>query len=499
MPEYIQTLLVITVLTGFTYSLMNKALVGNFDIKQLKKWQFSWFLMLYGAVLLKNIWFIAAAVIVIANVKIPAKSVHRVYFYLVLICTIPLIYAQIPGFAGIQNLIPLTYTNLMIMSLLVPVMITLESPQKIFSISTDKFIISFVTLLSLLQFRDNTITNAGRESFLFFIDIFVPYYVITRLINTYERLKMALTALFIGIIPFALIGVFELLTSWFMYTSIAPHIGYISSFNQYRDIRGGGLRAMAVFFGPIVLGYVMIYAGAILLYLQHFIKNRKLVLLAFGAVFLCVLATKSRGPWIGFALMLMMFIWTGRNGFGKLVKYGILGLGLLILASLTPAGSKYVELLPFIGDERTDTFDYRAQLLENSMILFKKNPLFGDINFRNTSEMESLRQGEGIIDVVNTYIGILLPYGLIALSLFAGLFVFLILRCRKIIKRPNIDLETKLQGRILISCIAGVMFTIFTVSSVSYIPTFYWVLIALSSAYININKTTKIGSKHEIS
>ncbi|WP_296591063.1 O-antigen ligase family protein [Methylophaga sp.] len=499
MPEYIQTLLVITVLTGFTYSLMNKALVGNFDIKQLKKWQFSWFLMLYGAVLLKNIWFIAAAVIVIANVKIPAKSVHRVYFYLVLICTIPLIYAQIPGFAGIQNLIPLTYTNLMIMSLLVPVMITLESPQKIFSISTDKFIISFVTLLSLLQFRDNTITNAGRESFLFFIDIFVPYYVITRLINTHERLKMALTALFIGIIPFALIGVFELLTSWFMYTSIAPHIGYISSFNQYRDIRGGGLRAMAVFFGPIVLGYVMIYAGAILLYLQHFIKNRKLVLLAFGAVFLCVLATKSRGPWIGFALMLMMFIWTGRNGFGKLVKYGILGLGLLILASLTPAGSKYVELLPFIGDERTDTFDYRAQLLENSMILFKKNPLFGDINFRNTSEMESLRQGEGIIDVVNTYIGILLPYGLIALSLFAGLFVFLILRCRKIIKRPNIDLETKLQGRILISCIAGVMFTIFTVSSVSYIPTFYWVLIALSSAYININKTTKIGSKHEIS
>lgn len=499
MPEYIQTLLVITFLTGFTYSLMNKALVGNFDIKQLKKWQFSWFLMLYGAVLLKNIWFIAAAVIVIANVKIPAKSVHRVYFYLVLICTIPLIYAQIPGFAGIQNLIPLTYTNLMIMSLLVPVMITLESPQKIFSISTDKFIISFVTLLSLLQFRDNTITNAGRESFLFFIDIFVPYYVITRLINTHERLKMALTALFIGIIPFALIGVFELLTSWFMYTSIAPHIGYISSFNQYRDIRGGGLRAMAVFFGPIVLGYVMIYTGAILLYLQHFIKNRKLVLLAFGAVFLCVLATKSRGPWIGFALMLMMFIWTGRNGFGKLVKYGILGLGLLILASLTPAGSKYVELLPFIGDERTDTFDYRAQLLENSMILFKKNPLFGDINFRNTSEMESLRQGEGIIDVVNTYIGILLPYGLIALSLFAGLFVFLILRCRKIIKRPNIDLETKLQGRILISCIAGVMFTIFTVSSVSYIPTFYWVLIALSSAYININKTTKIGSKHEIS
>ncbi|WP_339776246.1 O-antigen ligase family protein [uncultured Methylophaga sp.] len=498
MPEYIQTLLVITVLTGLTFSLMNKALVGNFDIQQLKKWQFSWFLMLYGAVLLKNIWFIAAAVFIIANLKLPAKSIQRVYVYLVLICTIPLIYEQIPGFAGIQNIIPLSYTNLMIMSLLLPVMITLKSPQKLFSIPTDKYIVLFITLLSLLQFRDNTITNAGRESFLFFIDIFVPYYAITRLVNTQERLKMALTALFIGIIPFALIGVFELLTSWFMYTSIAPHIGYISSFNQYRDIRGGGLRAMAVFFGPIVLGYVMIYAGAILLYLQHFIKNRKLVLLAFGTVFLCLLATKSRGPWIGFALMLMMFIWTGRNGFGKLVKYGILGLGVLILASLTPAGSKYVELLPFIGDERADTFDYRARLLENSMILFKKNPLFGDINFRNTSEMESLRQGEGIIDVVNTYIGILLPYGLISLILFVGAFVFLVIRCRNIVKRPDIDIESKLTGRILISCIVGVMFTIFTVSSISYIPTFYWVLIALSSAYINIHKPKSVRINNEL-
>jgi len=498
MPEYIQTLLVITALTGITFSLINKALVGNFDIKQLRTWQFSWFLMLYGAILLKNIWFIAAAIFIIANVKIPAKSINRVYFYLVLICTIPLIYEQIPGFAGIQNLIPLSYTNLMIMSLLIPALINLKSHQKLFSISTDKFIVSFVVLLSLLQFRDNTITNAGRESFLILIDVFVPYYVITRLINTHERLKMALTGLFIGIIPFALIGVFELLTSWFMYTSIGSEVGFKSAFNQYRDIRGGGLRAMAVFFGPIVLGYVMIYAGAILLYLQYFIKNRKLVLLAFGAVFLCVLATKSRGPWIGFALMLMMFIWTGRNGFGKLVQYGILGLGFLIIASLTPAGSKYVELLPFVGDARSDTFDYRAQLIENSMILFKKNPLFGDINFRDTPEMESLRQGEGIIDVVNTYIGILLPYGIIALSLFVGVFVFLIFRCRKIIKRPDIDIESKLLGRVLIGCIVGVMFTIFTVSSVSYIPTFYWVLIALTSAYININKPRKPGFQNEL-
>lgn len=493
MPEYIQTLIVITVLTVITYNLMNKALTENFNISQLKKWQFSWFLMLYGAILLKNIWFIAAAVFIIANAKIPAKSVQRVYFYLVLICAIPLFYEQIPGFAGIQNLIPLSYTNLMIMSLLLPALLNLNSPQKLFSIPTDKYIVSFIIILSLLQFRDNSLTNAGRESFLLFIDIFVPYYVITRLINTYERLKMALTAFFIGIIPFAALGIFEVMTNWLLYIPMMRMLDD-STANLYRDIRGGGVRA-SLLMGPIVLGYTMIYAGSLLLYLQYFIKKRKLVFIAFSIIFLCLLASKSRGPWIGFALMIMMFLWTGRDGFGKLVKYGILGVFLLIAASLTPAGSKYVGLLPFIGDERTDTFDYRVQLIENSKILFKKNPLFGDINFRSTPEMESIRQGQGIIDVVNTYIGILLPYGLIALLLFIGVFVFLIFRCRKIIKRPDIDIESKLMGRSFIACIVGVMFTIFTVSSISFIPTFYWVLIALTSAYININKITSFGLK----
>lgn len=492
MPEYIQPLIIITVLTGVVYWMMNKSLASHFDISKLNQWQMSWFLMLYGAVFLKSIWFIAAAVFIIANLKIPAKSVQRVYFYLVLICTIPLISLRIPGFAGIQSIFPLTYTNLMIISLLLPAIINLKSPQKLFSIPVDKYIVGFLILLSLLEFRDNTITNALRESFLSFIHIFVPYFVITRVINSQEKLKLALTALFIGIIPFALIGVFELITNWFLYTSISRQLDYQNFTNQYQDIRAGGLRAMGVFFSPIVLGYVMIYAGAILLYLQHFIKNRKLVLLAFGAIILCLLATKSRGPWIGFIFMMGVFIWTGRQGFGRLVRYGIISLMFLALGSMTSTGSKYVELLPFIGEERADTFDYRAQLLEKSMILIKKNLLFGDVNYINTPEMESMRQGQGIIDIVNSYIGIILPYGLIALLLFIGVFISVMFDCRKIFKRKTCDEDVKLMGRVLFASIAGVMLTIFTVSSISYIPTLYWVLISLSASYVNIHSKIKI-------
>lgn len=42
--------------------------------------------------------------------------------------------------------------------------------------------------------------------------------------------------------------------------------------------------------------------------------------------------------------------------------------------------------------------------MDNSWIVIQRNPLFGSFDFRNTPEMQSMIQGEGIIDIVNTYI-----------------------------------------------------------------------------------------------
>lgn len=486
MPEYLRALVVIIFLSSITYYLVNLGLVANFNRNQLKQWQKAWFIVLVGALVLKNIWLIAFAVFAVTNLTINSKSINRVYLYLVLLCTLPLFTAEIPGFAGIRYLFELTYNRLMIISLLIPLIFSQKNKQKLFSIKTDRYFIFFIVLLCAFQFRDNTLTNALRESLMIFITIFVPYYAITRIIVTHEQLRLALTALFIGIIPFAALGIFEILTNWLIYVPIIRILDDLT-WNLYRDIRAGGIRA-SLLMGPITLGYTMIFAGALLLYLQHFIKNRKLVYIAFSVIFLCLLASKSRGPWIGFTIMLIMFLWTGRAGFSKLVKFGILGLGLLTIASLTPAGSKYMELLPFIGEERADTIDYRSDLIEQATILFKKNPLFGDVNFRETPEMESMRQGQGLIDVVNTYIGILLQYGLIALILFLAIFLSTVNNCRKIIKKPDISPDARLMGRVLIACIAGVMITIMTVSSVSYIPMFYWVLVALATAFVNIHR-----------
>lgn len=43
-----------------------------------------------------------------------------------------------------------------------------------------------------------------------------------------------------------------------------------------------------------------------------------------------------------------------------------------------------LNLLPFIGTIENENITYRERLIDNSMIVIQRNPLFGSFDFRNT-------------------------------------------------------------------------------------------------------------------
>jgi O-antigen ligase len=71
-----------------------------------------------------------------------------------------------------------------------------------------------------------------------------------------------------------------------------------------------------------------------------------------------------------------------------------------------------------LGDdpEQGSTIDYRRELLETSLALIRQSPWLGVPNYG--AYMEHLRQGEGIIDIVNTYLRVTLDAGLVGLTMF---------------------------------------------------------------------------------
>src|SRR5258707_3117917 len=89
----------------------------------------------------------------------------------------------------------------------------------------------------------------------------------------------------------------------------------------------------------------------------------------------------------------------------------------------TPAGVVLVDYLPFVGTVEAQNVAYRERLFEISLDVVLDHPFFGDWDFLQLPVMQQLRQGQGIIDIVNTYLGVALASGLLGLALFCGFFL----------------------------------------------------------------------------
>jgi O-antigen ligase len=163
---------------------------------------------------------------------------------------------------------------------------------------------------------------------------------------------------------------------------------------------------------------------------------------------------------------------------------GLAGILALPLLAILPGGQKVLDLLPFIGSVEVENITYRQRLFDNAMIVIERNPWLGSFDYRSTPEMQSLTQGQGIIDIVNTYIGVALELGLIGLTIFVLFFATVIVGIRKAMRSfPNKDDEARRLGRALFATLAGILVTIVTVSSISVIPVVYWSVAGLGVAY----------------
>ena len=243
-----------------------------------------------------------------------------------------------------------------------------------------------------------------------------------------------------------------------------------------------------------MFGYMMVIGLGLLLFVQKYSNKTNLIKFIFIIFILALYLTKARGPWLGAIVMVILYIWSGQNRFGNFSKFTFGSVVAVIALSMTSFGEKLISMLPFVGSSDTheaSTVEYRIQLLEQAQTLFQKNPLFGLANYRESSEMEAMRQGQGIIDVVNSYIDIGLSYGIVGLGLFLFIFLGLFFTVLKKVRSLPSEQEDLINiGRSLYAILGAVLFIIFTVSSINYIPIFYWLIAGLCSAYIRLCNTT---------
>ncbi len=443
-----------------------------------------WFALTLIAFLSNNFWvYSVLAALLIYGVTNKDTNPIATYFFIML--AVPAIDKAIPGFGGINYFFNLSYLRLLSIMLLLPAALRLFADSKSLPVGkclTDKLLIAYVSFNLILVFIDGTVTNFMRSSAVQFIDVLLVYYVASRSLRTLEQFRDAFMSFAVAAIVMAPVGVFETVRHWMLYGPLPDTLGVNWGFRGVE--RENSLRATASCGQPIAFGYVLAIAIGFWLFLQPLAKNTftrygSLLALAAGLV-----ASLSRGPWVGAGVIGLFFLLFGPKPVTNLTKVGIAGAFVLAIAIASPGGEKIINMLPFVGTGEAGTVTYRQRLLEVFVPIILNNPFSGASNYLNSAAAESLRQGEGIIDLVNTFLAVGLKSGLVGLGLFVGVFLAAMLDIwRRMRLNGDRTTEDYRLGLTLLSVIIGVLVIIFTVSSITVIPYIYWLLCGLGVAY----------------
>jgi O-antigen ligase len=485
MPEHLRALVVILVIATAVFVLVRQPSVAILGHALYARRRNAWLFLTLAAFLANSFW-IYAAIAVIGLAFLSTRESNSLAIYYVTLFVVPAATIQIPGFGLINYAFSLSHERLLALVLFFPAYLHLLQRVDLTSfgrLAADKALAAYLILAAALSVRQGSFTGFLRECFYLFIDIFLPYFVASRILKDIHGFRDTLLSFLLASLIVAVVAVFEFLKGWLLYRPLVESLQLRWSFLNYME-RAGSLRATASTGHPIALGYVMVVALGFLTYLSTLFRRRWQRAAAGLTLLGGLIASISRGPWVGAVSLLVTRLSMGQNA-ARNVTFALAAAAMAIpLLSAIPGGQRIVDLLPFIGETQKGSIDYREQLIENSLEVILQNPLFGAADYLETPQMEKMRQGEGIIDIVNAYLGVALNYGLVGLAFFAGFFAIVTGSVYRAFRREaNPDSETAQLGKALFATLIGVLVTIGTTSSITIIPFIYWSLAGLGVAY----------------
>lgn len=317
-------------------------------------------------------------------------------------------------------------------------------------------VLLLVLLQAALMVPYETATTTLRRVFLGCIDSLLLVVAFGRLARE-EQLTDTLCGFWLACAVMAPLAVFESVKGWLLYTNIAQVWGDPNAFAWL--FRGNFLRAQVAAGHSINLGYHLALGLTLYLALRRRGTTRALDLCVFTVFTAGVYMTHSRAAWLTLALMVAAYVALRPGGLRGLLLVGAGTAAAVVVMSFTPLRENLLDQLPFIGRSSQDTVAYRQELLETSLQLIRLNPWLGDPFV--TLKMEHLRQGQGIIDIVNGYLSITLFAGLVGLALL--LAALLLPTARAFLAHAagaRHDPDLGAPGAALLACMAATLFYI---------------------------------------
>jgi hypothetical protein len=491
MKEHIVALCYILLIAGVCFALMYKPMTARLvPVSDFKRRVGLWFVVTLITFLAHDYWLaLLGAALVIATVA--RRETNPVALYCMLLFAVPQFTMQVPAFGLVNYLFDVDHPRMLALVLLVPAALRLIQQPRAHNprlLVADTLFILYFLYGVLAHAAVDTVTLLMRHVLNMALDHWLLYYVVTRWVTDRERFYDVLSCFAMAVTVAALIGAFETSRSWLVYQSLTGPLGVpsgeITAYLMRVSEDGAYLRASVAMGHAIAFGYVVMIALCFQLALVGQYSPRWMSVGIITLLIAGIAASLSRGPWLGCAVAVLLGLSFGPGARRRAVWMAAL-LPLLVAALLIlPQGDRIIDMLPFVGTVESGNVTYRQQLIDRALIVFWQNPIFGSLYFISNPVLEEMRQGQGIIDIVNSYVGVALAYGGVGLLLFIAPSLWVV--GHALVTRSQlakIGPETEVAGRAVVVAIIGTLLVIGTSSYILHIPIVHWMLVGLCGAY----------------
>lgn len=490
MPEHLRALVFILPIAWVIFAFAKKPITssGITTPEDFNRRRNLWFALTLAAFLAHNFW-LFAGVATVAIIYLARNEPNKCALHLAVLVCLPRLTASISGGGIVKELFAIDPLRLLALFILVPAWWQLRKRPDVEpfgKLLPDKIMIAMFVLEIVLTLPERTIPSVMRDSvFYAFTNIFLLYYVSSRSLRSMPAFREAMGAFVVGMWVFCALVAFEFLRRWLLYSSLERALG-VSLGDRGYLIRSGMLRAEGTAGQSIIAGYTAAVGIGIYLYVRTLIQNPWMRRLGMVLMFAGIIGAFARGPWVGGAAIIAVFILLGPSpigNFGKIAGAILLSLPLLLS---TQAGMTIIDHLPWIGTVDSRNVDFRENLADVAIRVILQYPFFGNFDFALIPEIEALRGSDGIIDVVNTYIMIALKGGIVSLSLFVGLVLAAMWGVFAALLKLDKHDERHVLGRALLATMVGVLVTIATVSPIFFVYPIYWCLAGLMVGFTQL-------------
>lgn len=382
MPEYLRTLIVVIALAVPAFYVSRQLAVSVIAPREFAVWRNAWFAATAAAFFSGPYYFAFAAMLVMIYLYARAARASPVAIFFVLLFTSPLVGVPISTFDLFNSLFELNNARLLAIVLLLPIVFaTFGSGRRNGGIYwiPDLLIIGYAVLLIVLKSENGT--QIIRSAIVYSLDLLIPYFAFSRAVSNMADFRKVLLAFVVALLPLSLIAVFETAKGWYLYSLIANNWAIFPLMSYMR--REGMLRATGSTISPIVLGFCIMVAIGCVLALRPSSESRKFKGIALAILGAGLVATVSRGPWVG-ALVLVLAYWViSPKKVKGFVVFAAVGFVLLI----SPIGDQVLNLMPFVGSADIGSVTYRQHLFDNSVVVIERNLWFGSNDYWQTPEM----------------------------------------------------------------------------------------------------------------